>query len=49
MMTRRFGGQGYLRLFNFVIPTMRNYLNIGEPVIRKIFVDNPARVFAYEA
>jgi phosphotriesterase-related protein len=47
MLTRRFGGEGYLRLWNFVIPTMRNILDIPNRVIEKIFVENPARILAY--
>ncbi|MDR1765780.1 MAG: phosphotriesterase [Lachnospiraceae bacterium] len=47
MLTRRYGGQGYLRLWNFVIPTMTQFLGISERVIRQIFVDNPARMLAW--
>jgi phosphotriesterase-related protein len=47
MLTRRFGGEGYLRLLRFVLPTMRDILNVHERVLRKIFVENPARILAY--
>jgi phosphotriesterase-related protein len=47
MLTRRFGGQGYLRLWRFVIPIMRDTLAIPERVIRRIFVENPAKLLAY--
>jgi len=47
MLTRRFGGEGYLKLFRFVLYTMRKILGMDERVIRKIFYDNPARILAY--
>jgi phosphotriesterase-related protein len=47
MMTRRFGGEGYLRIWNFAVPSMRNILGISEKIVRQILVDNPARILAY--
>lgn len=45
LMTRRFGGHGYVRLLNYVVPTLRS-LGIAERVIEKITVINPARLLA---
>jgi phosphotriesterase-related protein len=46
IQTRRYGGNGYPRLLNFVVPMLRK-LDVSEHVIRKIIVDNPARLLAF--
>lgn len=45
MLTRRYGGDGYSRILNFVVPALRN---IGTPEvdIQNITVENPARLLA---
>ncbi|MDL2218158.1 hypothetical protein LJC27_05815 [Christensenellaceae bacterium OttesenSCG-928-M15] len=48
MLTRRYGGEGYLRLWNFVIPLMRKILGMSEYCIDQIFVENPKRILAYD-
>lgn len=45
ILTRRFGGEGYCRLMNFVAPTLKQ-LGIPESDIQKLTVDNPARLLA---
>ncbi len=47
MMTRRFGGEGYCRLTNFAIPTLREILGVSEYAIRQMTIENPARILAY--
>jgi len=46
ILTRRFGGQGYCRLTDFVVPSLRE-LGIAETDIQRITRDNPARLLAY--
>jgi phosphotriesterase-related protein len=45
ILTRRFGGEGYCRLTNFVAPTLRQ-VGIAESDVQKITVENPARLLA---
>ncbi|WP_213950930.1 phosphotriesterase family protein [Tepidanaerobacter syntrophicus] len=47
IMTRRFGGEGYCRLTNFAIPTLRDLLGVSEYAIRQMTIKNPARILAY--
>jgi len=44
--TRRGGGEGFTRIHNFVLPTLRQ-CGVPEDVITKITVDNPARLLAH--
>lgn len=44
--TRRGGGEGFTRIHNFVLPTLRK-CGVSESDIRKITVENPARILAY--
>ena len=46
ILTRRFGGQGYCRLTDFVEPSLRE-LGIADSDIRRITRENPARLLAY--
>lgn len=46
LATRRGGGDGYRRLGDFVVPALKG-CGIAEADIRKIFVENPARILAY--
>jgi phosphotriesterase-related protein len=46
ILTRRYGGEGYCRLTNFVIPTLRQ-LDIPASDIQKMIVGNPARILAH--
>jgi phosphotriesterase-related protein len=46
IQTRRYGGHGYLRPLNFVVPTLRA-MEIPEDDICKITVKNPARLLGY--
>ncbi len=45
MLARRYGGLGYCRLTDFVIPTLRD-LSVSEYDIRRMLVVNPARLLA---
>lgn len=45
-MTRRYGGDGYARLLNFVVPTLKK-MGIAETDIHDITVGNPARILAH--
>ncbi|MBI5119315.1 phosphotriesterase [Candidatus Poribacteria bacterium] len=45
ILTRRFGGEGYCRLTNFVVPWLR-HLDIPESNIENLTVANPARLLA---
>lgn len=47
IMARRFGGEGYCRLTNFVVPTLRDVLGVSDYAIRQITVENPARILSY--
>lgn len=47
IMTRRFGGHGYVRLLNYVVPSLR-HLSTSEAEIRKLTIDNPGRMLAFE-
>lgn len=46
ILTRRFGGEGYCRLTEFVVPTLRK-LDIAESDIETITIGNPARLLAH--
>lgn len=46
ILTRRGGGEGYCRLTNFVIPTLRE-VGVSDFGIRQVMVENPARLLAY--
>jgi len=46
IMTRRYGGHGYCRILDFVVPTLRQ-MGIKEEDIEKIIVENPARMLQY--
>jgi phosphotriesterase-related protein len=45
LMTRRYGGHGYCRLLNYVVPTLKK-VGVSDETIRKITVDNPSRVLS---
>lgn len=45
IMTRRYGGHGYIRLLNYVVPTLRD-LGVSNAAIHKITVENPARILS---
>ena len=46
IMTRRFGGEGYCRLTEFVVPFLR-MAGIAESDITSMTVDNPARILSH--
>jgi phosphotriesterase-related protein len=46
IMTRRYGGDGYARLLNFVVPTLKK-VGVSENDIQDITVGNPARILAH--
>ncbi|MBT7647346.1 MAG: phosphotriesterase [Rhodospirillaceae bacterium] len=46
LMTRRFGGHGYVRLLNYVVPTLKS-LGISPSTIEKMCVTTPARLLAH--
>jgi phosphotriesterase-related protein len=46
-MTRRFGGEGYCRLTGFVLPALTEHVGVSPYAVRKMMVDNPARILAY--
>jgi phosphotriesterase-related protein len=46
LLLRRFGGDGYCRLTNFVAPMLES-VGVPAETIRQITVDNPARILAY--
>ena len=46
ILTRRFGGEGYCRLTNFVVPSLQK-LGVSESDIQRITVGNPARLLAH--
>ena len=46
ILTRRYGGEGYCRLTNFVVPMLRQ-VEISETDIQKMTVDNPALILAH--
>jgi phosphotriesterase-related protein len=46
ILTRRYGGEGYCRLTDFVIPSLRQ-AGIDEFDIQKMTVDNPARILSH--
>ena len=46
ILLRRFGGDGYCRLTNFVVPSLES-VGVGAQEIRQITVDHPARIRAY--
>lgn len=43
--TRRYGGSGYSRLLNFVVPTLRE-IGISEEDVKNIIINNPARLLS---
>ena len=45
LMTRRYGGCGYSRLLNYVVPTLKK-VGISDENVRKITIDNPARLLS---
>ena len=45
-MTRRYGGHGYVRLQNYVVPTLQR-IGVSEDLIDKLTVDNPMRLLAF--
>ncbi|MBW2368169.1 MAG: phosphotriesterase [Deltaproteobacteria bacterium] len=45
-LTRRYGAEGFCRLTNFVIPTLRE-ADLPEADIRKMAIENPARILAH--
>ena len=46
ILLRRFGGDGYCRLTNFVVPSLES-VGISAQEIRQITIDNPARILVY--
>lgn len=46
LATRSGGGEGYRRITDFVMPALQ-LCGVSEPNIRKIMVENPARILAY--
>jgi phosphotriesterase-related protein len=46
ILLRRFGGDGYCRLTNFVAPTLES-VGVSAQEIRQITIDNPARILTY--
>jgi phosphotriesterase-related protein len=46
LMTRRYGGHGYVRLNNYVVPTLKS-LGVSEAAIEKMTVKSPARLLAF--
>ena len=46
ILLRRFGGDGYCRLTSVVVPSLAS-VGVSEQEIRRITVDNPARILAY--
>lgn len=46
IMTRRYGGHGYVRLQNYVVPTLKQ-VGVSKEVIAKLTVENPARLLAF--
>ena len=46
ILTRRFGGEGYCRLTNYVLPTLK-LAEISDADIKKMTVGNPARLLSY--
>ncbi len=47
ILLRRFGGEGYYRLTNYIVPTLRDWLEVSEPDIQRMTVENPARLLAH--
>jgi phosphotriesterase-related protein len=47
MLTRRYGGQGYLRLWDYVLPVLKDLLEVPESVIDQMIIKNPARILSY--
>ncbi len=45
IMTRRFGGHGYCRILNFVVPTLRT-LGVRDDDIEKIMIINPMKMLS---
>jgi len=46
LMTRRYGGHGYIRLQNYVVPTLQR-IGVEEDTIAKLTTRNPARLLAF--
>ncbi len=47
ILLRRFGGEGYCRLTNYIVPTLRDWLEVSESDINRMTVENPARLLAH--
>ncbi len=47
ILTRRFGGEGYCRLTNNIVPALRDILEVSEADIHRMTVENPARLLAH--
>jgi len=46
IMTRRYGGHGYVRLQNYVVPTLQR-ISVSDEIITRLTVANPARMLAF--
>jgi phosphotriesterase-related protein len=46
IQTCRYGGEGYCRLTNYVVPSLRQ-MEVSEADIHKMTVDNPARILSH--
>jgi len=46
IMTRRYGGHGYVRLQNYVVPTLQR-IGVADEIVAKLTVVNPARLLAF--
>lgn len=46
IMTRRYGGSGYIRLLNHTVPTLKKF-GVSDADIEKITVANPARLLTF--
>jgi len=46
IMTRRYGGHGYVRLQNYVVPTLQR-ISISDEIIARLTVANPAQLLAF--
>ena len=47
IVTRRYGGEGYCRLTEFVLPTLKEF-GVSDFDVRQITIENPARLLAIE-
>ncbi len=46
IMTRRYGGHGYVRLQNYVVPTLQR-IGVSDAIIARLTVTTPARLLAF--